>query len=126
MGKRGSRPTEFVCCALIDGRIISKSIEAETSEEAIGLFKSEFGIQPENLHGPYYRKRGGILETSREIEFSNERKKGIYRDWYVIASILNYPENSAYLLFDKRVDGKKVPKPTGTFIIKLDELKDLK
>lgn len=126
MGKKGPRPTEFVCCGLSNNRINSKSIEAKTAEEAISLFEKEFGFKPENIHGPYYRQRAGILDNTREIEFSNEKKKAIYRDWDVIACLLKHPANCAYLLFDKRVDGKKVPKPVGTFIVKLEELKDLK
>lgn len=126
MGKKGPRQIEFVCCALVDGRSVSKSIEVDSSEEAICLFQKEFNVEPENIHGPYYRKRAGVLDNSREIEFSGERIKAIYRDWVVIASILKHPKNSAYLLFDKRVDGKKAPKPSGTFIIKMEEIKEIK
>lgn len=126
MGKKGPRPIEYVCCAAVDGKSVSKSLQATTSEEAIKLFEAEFKVQPDNVHGPYHRKREGILDNSREIEFSDVKKKAVYRDWHVLASYLKYPKDSAYLLFDKRVDGKKVPKPVGTFIVKLEELKEIK
>lgn len=126
MGKKGPRPTDYVCCAVQEGKLLSKSIESETSEQAIDLFTDEFGVKPDNIYGPYYRKRDTVLDNTREIEFTGISKKAIYKDWYVIASILKFPKDTAYLLFDKRVDGKKVPKPSGTFIIKLDEMKESK
>lgn len=126
MGKKGPRPIEYVCSGLVNSKSVSKSIVSNTSEDAIKQFQTEFGQEPDNVHGPYHRKREGVLDNTRQIEFSGERIKAIYKDWHVIASILNYPKNSAYLLFDKRVDGKKSPKPAGTFIIKLEEIKEIK
>lgn len=126
MGRRGPKPIEFVCCALNNNKLISQSIIAASSEEAVSLFQKEFGCQPDNIHGPYIRKYSGVLNNTREIEFSDKRFKGIYKDWIVMATVLKYPENSAYLLFDKRVDGKKMAKPSGTYIIKLEEIKEIK
>ena len=126
MGKKGPRPIEYVCCTIDNNKLISKSMEASSSEEAMKQFELEFGKEPDNIHGPFHRKREGVLDNTREIEFSGERIKAVYKDWFVIASILNYPKNSAYLLFDKRTDGKKMPKPSGTFIIKLEESKEIK
>lgn len=126
MGKKGPRPTVYFCASAVDNKIISKMIEADNSEIAIKTFEVETGIKVQVIHGPCFMKRAGILDNTRDIKFAGSSKRCIYKDWVVNALLLKNPENSAYLLFDKRVDEKKMPKPTGTFVVHLDELRNLK
>lgn len=122
--KKKSKTIEFVCCGSYDNNLISKSIQSATPEEASILFEKEFSVKPTNVHGPFYRKRAAaeVIDNSREIQFSGKRIKGIYREWFIVGSILKVPQNSALLLFDKRVDGKAVAKPQGTIIVKIEEI----
>ena len=113
----------FVCSAVIDNILISKSIIALSKDESISLFKDEFNHIPDNVDGPFYRKKPEKLKSITDIEFSDKRFKAIYKDWIVIACVLKKPVNRAFLLFDKRIDNKKCSKPHGTFIIELNELK---
>lgn len=124
MSRRARRTTEFVCCSVLEGKSISKTIVIENADQAARVFESEFGVQPDSIYGPFFRKKTKPADYTREIVFANQSKKAIYQGWYVIASILNYPKGCAYLLFDRRLDGKKAPKPTETVIVKLEELKD--
>lgn len=126
MGKKGPRTTVYVCCALSENKIISKTVEADNSEEAMNTFEIDNGVKAQIIHGPFFQKRAGVLDNTREIKFTGTSKRGIYKDWIVNALLLKDPVNSAYLLFDKRVDGRKMPKPTGTFVIQVDELRNLK
>lgn len=126
MGKKGPRQTVYVCSALSENKIISKLLEADNSEEAMKSFELENGVKAQIIHGPFFMKRAGVLDNTREIKFTGSSKRGIYKEWIVNALLLKEPENNAYLLFDKRVDGKKMPKPTGTFVVHVDELRNLK
>lgn len=126
MGKKGPRPTVYVCIAVLENKIISRMIESANSEDAMKNFEIENEIKAQIVHGPFFMKRVGVLDNTREIKFTGTSKRGIYKDWIVNALFLKDPENSAYLLFDKRVDGRKMPKPTGTFVVHIDELRNLK
>ena len=123
MSRRGARQIVFVCSSIIDQKLVSHTIEATTTEEAVEIFLKEYQVKAQVVHGPFYRKKQGVLDNTRSIKFTGQSKTAIYNDWLVNALILKDPENCAYLLFDKRVDDKKVPKPVGTFIVKLDDLR---
>lgn len=126
MGKKGPRQTVYVCCSVIDGKLISKMIESDNSEDAMLVFFKDNNVKAQVVHGPFFIKRAGVMDNTREVVFSGSSKRAIYKEWHVNALLLKDPENSAYLLFDRRVDGKKIPKPTGTFVVHVDELRNLK
>lgn len=119
-----SRPIYFVCCAsTLDGDLIAKTIQASAVNEAIEAFKKEFDVPPQQSFGPFYKKRTQILEKTRELKFTNECKKAEYNGWLVNAFTLKLPEDHAYLVFVKRLDGKKLPLPKGTITVPLSELR---
>lgn len=126
MSRRRSRPIYFVCCASnSDGDLIAKTIQAVQVGEAIEIFKKEYSLLPQQSFGPFYKKRTQILEQTRELKFTNEIKKAEYNGWVVNAFMLTVPENQAYLVFVKRVDGKKIPVPQGPITVPVSELRIL-
>lgn len=124
MTKRGPRPLVFICACLTPNKeMIVKSIIAQTQAEASDLFKSQFLYSPQEILGPFLKKRTQVIETTRELKFSNQIKKAIYNDWVVNAFILQEPENQAYLVFLNRTDDKKVPIPKGTITVPISDLR---
>jgi len=123
MSRRGPKPTYYVCNGLIGDNLISKQIEAATSEDANKIYEKIFGIKPQTLFGPFFKKRVNAIDNIKAIKFSNRSFRALYNGWEVVAIELKDPKNSAYLLFDKRIDSKKMSKPTGTFIVNIDELR---
>ncbi len=123
---RKSRQVVFVCCGLVSGVIVSNTIEAETLEEAQKKFEKENKVKAEGCHGPFYVKKIPIKEECNNVQFLGESRKAIYNNWYVTALLTSEPPNCAYLLFDRRVDGKKMPRPNGTIIVKKDYLEEIK
>lgn len=118
---RRFRKTVFVCC----GNGMSQTIEAATVEEAKIKFEQDNKITATDCHGPFTTKKTSAKVEYTNVVFSGESKNAIYNDWYVKALLTKEPHNCAYLLFDKRVDGKKMPKPQGSIIVKIDYLKDM-
>lgn len=111
----------FVCSGLCDNTLISKPIEASSVEDASDQFEKLHKIKPAAILGPFYRKRSLNLNKNFEINFmKGENQKGTYSGWYATAIPLLTPANSLYLLFDNRVDGKKMPKPKSIIIRKED------
>jgi len=126
MSRRHSRPIYFVCCATnSDGDLIAKNIQASILGDAIEVFKREFALVPQRSFGPFYKKRTQVLETTRELKFTNECKKAEYNGWLVNAFFLKMPEDQAYLVFVKRMDGKKMPIPKGTITVPISELRTI-
>lgn len=123
---RKKKKIEFVCCAIINNSLVSKSMEAKSSDEASILFRKEYNIIPEFIHGPFFRKRGEQADSSRKIEFLGISKKAIYKGWIVTANLLSYPKDSAFLFFDKRQDEKKLPKPSNNLIVKITDIEEFK
>ena len=125
MSKRHEK-TVFVCCGSLDEKVISKTIEANTQEEAKCLFEKEFLTVAIDCHGPFTQKK--IIEkiSYTNVKLSGESKSLIYNNWFVKALFTNEPQDCAYLIFDRRVDGKKMPKPQETIIVKKEHLKELK
>lgn len=113
--------TNLYVCSAINKELISKIISADSYESAKSQFYSEYQIYPEIIYGPFAKLNKS--ENISGIKFSGVSKKGIYKDWHVNALLLTNPKNNVYLLFDKRIDGKKMTKPTGTFVVHLDELR---
>ena len=124
--RRHSRPIYFVCCAVSpDGDLIAKNIQATALSDVIEIFKKEFTIAPQQSFGPFYKKRTQVLENTRELKFTNECKKAEYNGWMVNAFFLKMPEDQAYLVFVKRMDGKKLPIPKGAITVPVSELRIL-
>ena len=123
MNRKGTRQIVFVCASVANNELFTKIIPAETQEEASKLFIAEFNHNPNQIMGPFYKKKTQVLEVTRVLKFSNLRKKAIYNDWIVDAHILKEPENQAYLVFIKRIDDKKVPFPKGTITVPISDLR---
>jgi len=124
VNRAGPRPVVFVCVALTGAcEIKTKTITAASTKEAADLFFEEFHITPKEILGPFRKKNTQILETTRELKFTNKTQKAIYNDWVVNAFFLQEPIGQAYLVFLKRVDDKKVPFPKGTITVPIDDLR---
>jgi hypothetical protein len=124
MTRKGARQTVYVCCSITnDGELINKIIAAASPEEAGNLFLEQSTIKAKEILGPFYKKRTQVLENTRVLKFSNQTKKAIFNDWLVNAFLLKEPENQAYLVFIKRVDGKKASTPVGTITVPVSDLR---
>lgn len=124
MSRRGMRQIVFVCIGLTDtGGLVSKIIPAASPDEASSSFLEENNFKAQEILGPFYKKRTRVLENTRSLKFTNEVKKATYNEWFVTAFLLKDPENHAYLLFNKRVDGKKHPSPKGVITVPLSDLR---
>ena len=123
MNKKGPREVVFVCAAIKNGELISKTITASCQNDALKFFNTEFQVNAEQVYGPFHKKRSQVIEKTRELKFANETRKAIYNEWYVNAYILKEPENQAFLVFTKRTDGKKMPSPKGTITVPISELR---
>jgi hypothetical protein len=124
--RRKARTIIYVCSATKDDRLLSKMIESQTIEDSCILFEKEYGIKPQIVYGPFYKKKTGTLDKNFDIKFKyGQNKQCIYNGWHVTAMPLLNPPDSVYLLYNKRVDGQKTQKPNA-MIVKLKELQDLK
>lgn len=120
---RNKKPIFFVLSAIKEAKIASKTIQAASAKEAESFFVNEFGIKPEIISGPFFKKRGCTQTSVSNIKFNGVTKKAIYDGWNVTAQFLSEPENSAYLLFNSRVDGKDITKPKGHIIVNINNLR---
>lgn len=128
MGKRGPRPVVFVCVGIDPNKPndpVSKQITAASQNEAASLFLEMTKVKAKAIHGPYRMKRAQVMENTRNLRFTDQSKKAIYNDWEVTAFWLKEPENHAYLIFHKRVDDQKQPKPQGTIVVPVSDLRIL-
>ena len=126
MSKRGPRPVVFVCIAGNGNVFVSKVIQATSQDEAARLFLEQTNLEMKTIHGPFRPKRAQVIENTRTLRFSDKKQqKAIYNDWEVNVLFLKEPEDNAYLIFLKRVDGKKVPSPKGTIIVPISDLRFL-
>ena len=124
MSRRLTRPIFFVCATVTEQRdLIVKMVPANSQQEAMDLFGKEFSVSPQEVLGPFYKKRMQILETTRTLKFSSQTKKALYNGWIVNAFMLKEPIDQAYLVFVKREDGKKLPSPKGTITVPVSELR---
>jgi hypothetical protein len=122
MSKKGARQVLFVCAALIDNKLVAKTVPALCKIDANNAYQKEFGVIPHDTLGPFYKKRESI-EPPRELKFSNKTKKAQYRDWLVTAFLLDDPKDQAYLVFLKKVDGKKATLPSGVITVPITDLR---
>lgn len=124
MTRKGPRQLVFVCASIAsNGDLITKIIPAASPVEATQMFTDQFSIAPKEVLGPFFKKRAQVLETTRELKFTNQNRKAIYNDWVVTAFMLREPADQAYLVFIKRVDDKKLPTPKGTITVPVSDLR---
>lgn len=124
--QRKSKIITFVCSAIKNNILLSKMIDAPTVEDSCFIFEKEFEIKPHIVYGPFYKKKTGILNKNFDIKFKfGPNKHGIHNGWHITAMPLINPPDSAYLLYNKRVDGQRLAKPNA-IVIKMKEIQDLK
>lgn len=124
MSRKGPRPQVFVCASISDiGNLITKTITASSQAEASKIFAEQYSHPPRDILGPFFKKRAQIIESTRELKFSNVIKKAVYDDWLVSAMILLEPAEHAYLVFIKRADDKKILTPKGTIVVPVSDLR---
>jgi hypothetical protein len=127
MGKRGVRPVVFVCVGIDPNKPndpISKQITAVSQNEAASLFLEMTKVKAKNIHGPYRPKRAQVIENTRNMKFTDQpAHKTVYDGCEVTVFFLKEPENHAYLVFTKRVDGQQKPLPKGTIIVPVSDLR---
>ena len=123
--KRRHRAIFFVCAAVSssDNQLIIQDIIADSLTEASQLFQKQFSLTPQEIKGPFYKKRKRIEEPPQIIRFSNEKKLAQYENWNVRAFILAEPLHCAYLIFLSRIDGKITQTPKGTHIVPISQLR---
>jgi hypothetical protein len=124
MVKKGARQTFFVCAALTDqNKMVMKTLAATSPHEAANLFLEQYHLPAKEVAGPFFKKRAQVIEATRTLKFSDQKKKAEYEGWIVDALFLKDPENQAYLLFGQRIDGKKMSPPKGTIIVPVSDLR---
>lgn len=122
--RSGPRPIIFICIGDYPDKpgFISKVIQAVSQDEAASFFYEKTGLKTKVIHGPFRPKRAQVIENTRTLKFADEQKMARYHDWEVNALFLKEPENHAYLVFIKRIDGKKQPAPKGTVVVPVSDL----
>lgn len=124
MSKRRTRQIFFVCSAVSESnQLLSELVPASSVEEATKLFFEKCNQKAQSVFGPFYKKKTQVLENTMSIVFSTLKKKAEYNGWQVLATVLKHPENHAFLLFNKRIDGKILPKPQGTIVVPIHDLR---
>ncbi len=117
------KATFFVCAAILDEKLNIKTINAKNSLEASSIFSQEFGQKPQEILGPFIKKRVSVESKDVGFKCSNQTKNAVYGDWLVSAFILDEPKDQAYLVFLKRLDNKKEKLPIGTIIVPISDLR---
>lgn len=124
MSKRRTRQVYFACAALSeDSQLLSELIPAATVNEASDIFVEKFKVKPKSVLGPLYKKKTQVLDNTVSIMFTQKSKLAEYNGWVVNAQILKMPEHHAYLLFNRRIDGKNLPKPQGSVVVPIHDLR---
>jgi hypothetical protein len=124
MRRKGIRKTVFVCVGLSEKvGVITKTITAPTADEASKLFVEQYLFIPKEILGPFFKKRISIIEAGVDLKFTGETKRAIYDNWFVNAFICKDPADRALLIFNKRVDSKKMPIPKGTIHVPISDLR---
>jgi hypothetical protein len=124
--RRKARIIIYVCSAIKDGNLLSKMVEASSVDESCSFFEQENGIKPQVILGPFYKKKTGMLDKNFNIKFKfGPNIQAIYNGWHITAMPLSNPPESAYILFNKRVDGIKTHKPQ-SMVIKIKEIQEIK
>ncbi len=113
----------FVCSGVSNsGDLITSSISASSSQEAEFLFHKENSFLPQDILGPFYKKRKKYTNSNILLKFSDKSSRAIYNNWIVNALYLLEPAGQAFLLFIKRTDNKTISPPKGTVVVPISEL----
>lgn len=123
MSRKGARQLVFVCASIFNNELFTKIIPADSQKEAIDFFAKQYGHSPKDVLGPFLKKKTQIIETTRVLKFTSQTRKAIYNDWIVTAFTLIDPPDQAYLVFNRRVDDKKMPLPKGTVTALISDLR---
>lgn len=122
--RTGRRQTVFVCTAISEAsELLTRVIAAASPKEAADLFEQELSLSPQEVLGPFFKKKVQVIESTRVLKFAGKTARAIYNDWVVDAFFLAEPENQAYLVFIKRNDGKSLPFPKGTIVVPISDLR---
>jgi hypothetical protein len=137
--RRKQRPIYFICSVIKDGKLMSFPIEAETEQIASTIFQQQIGIVPEIILGSFYKKQRPkeIKQIKKEPKLKPPPKisrykyniklntfdtnHGTYDGWNITYIPLQEDPDRAYVLFNKRVDNIKTPKPR----INILQIKDI-
>lgn len=117
------RATFFVCSTIVNQKIASKTIKAINSQEASTLFLKEFGQIPQDITGPFIKKRVSTIPQDVKFKCTHQTRKALYGEWLVNAFILDEPIDQAYLVFLRRADEKKEKLPQGTIVVPISDLR---
>ena len=126
MFKKSRRQTVFVCSSIGNfSELISEVIIAASVEDAGKIFEEKFSHKPKSILGPFFKKRVQTIETQAPIKFAGKQRQAEYDGWLVNAFTLQEPENSAFLVFIRRIDGQPKQTPKGTIIVPINNLRFL-
>lgn len=120
------REVLFVCSGIDSNKLISEVICAKSSIEASSIFIEKYKINAQEIFGPFYKKNSkDIFIKTSALKFSSQNIKAQYKNWIVNAIVLKEPPDHAYLLFNRRIDGKDLPSPKGTIVVPISELRNI-
>lgn len=119
------RETYFVCFGIKNNLIAHRTIPALSEKDAIEIYSQEFFITPQEVLGPFYKKKIKLKNDFKSLKFLNGSANAIYKDWNVDAFVLKEPKDHAFLIFKKRVDNSNATTPKETVIVPLSELRFL-
>lgn len=114
----------FVCISNSSDGIgfVSKEVRAVSRGDASVKFLEQTKLNSKTIYGPFRRRFQKEVKNKQNLQFSSISKRTIYNDWEVNALFLKEPEDHAYLVFIKRVDGKNASIPKGNVIVPISEL----
>ena len=124
MINKKAKQTCYVCSAIKEN-LISEILLASSIEEANSLFKSKFGLPPQIVLGPFFKKRVKSTQIETSIKFDGKPRKASYNGYIVNAFLLKEPSDSAFLIFVKSIDDQSKQLPKGTVIVPLNDIRFL-
>ncbi len=111
----------FVCAAVINDKLIIEEIASDSENQAISSFKEKYKISPNNILGPFYKKRLPPVEISKNVQFTGQHKSAVYAGWKVNAFFLKEPKDYVFLVYLKNLDNS--PSPKGNNIVPIKDLR---
>lgn len=86
---------------MVDSELKAETFFVERRDDAFSLFKEKWGVHPQFLDGPFYRKieknKKPIL--NKEIKMGNKLIKGIYKGVEIKGIQLIQPEDYIFITF---------------------------
>lgn len=124
MINKKAKQTCYVCSAFKEN-LISEIFIAASLEEANSLFKLKFGLLPQIVLGPFFKKRVKSAQIEKSIKFDGKPRKASYNGYIVNAFLLKEPSDSAFLIFVKSIDDQNKQLPKGTVIVPVNDIRFL-